>query len=270
MSIDQRAVIGKEVELGEDVEIGPFAVIEGQVRIGRGTRIYPHVFISGWVDIGENCQVHPNAVLGHLPQDFHFTPGTRTYLKIGEGTIIREMATIHSGTQPESSTVIGKNCFILCSAHIGHNCVVGDEAKIYSFVALSGHVEIGPKVTVSGLCGLHQFIRVGELAMVGGATRLAHDVPPYVTCAGDYGCVGINVIGMRRQGHSSEAIDACRQAFRTLYRSGKTVRKALAELEASAECEEVRRIVAFCNAPSRRGLLRGRPRRGRPAEVRNE
>jgi len=267
MSIDPRAVIGKDVEIGEEVEIGPFAVIEGRVRIGRGTKIYPNAYISGWVEIGQGCQIHPNAVLGHLPQDFHFTPGTRTYLKIGDGTIIREMATIHSGTQPESSTVIGKNCFILCSAHIGHNCVLGDEVKVYTYTAVSGHVEIGSKAILSGLCAVHQFVRIGEEAMIGGTTCVLSDVPPYMTCAREYGCVGINVIGMRRQGHGPEAITACRRAFQTLYRSGKTFRKALAELEASADCDEVKRMVEFCKNPSPRGIMRGRHSLAKQAEA---
>jgi UDP-N-acetylglucosamine acyltransferase len=263
MSIDPRAVVGKEVEIGQDVEIGPFAIIQGHVRIGRGTRIYPNAYISGWVEIGQNCEVHPHVVLGHLPQDFHFKPGTRTYLKIGDGTIIREMASIHSGTQPETATIIGSKCFILCSAHIGHNCVIGDEAKVYSFTAVSGHVEVGSRAIVSGVSAVHQFVRIGELAMIGGVTPVTSDVPPFTTCARDYGCTGINAIGMKRQGHRPEAIEACRQAFKLLYRSGKSFRKALEELDASADCEEVRRIVEFCKGPSKRGIMRGRPRLSR-------
>ena len=261
MAIDPRAIIGKDVEIDEDVEVGPNAVIEGHVRIGRGSRIYPNAYISGWVEIGERVQVHPNAVLGHVPQDFHFEPGTRTYLKIGDGTIIREMATIHSGTQPESSTIIGRNCFILCNAHIGHNCVIEDEAKVYTFTGVSGHVEVGRKAIVSGMCAIHQFIRIGQEAMIGGLTRLPADVPPFMTCAGEYGCIGVNAIGMRRQGHSAAAIKSCRRAFVTLYRSGLPFRRALDEVASLADCDEVRQIVEFCRKPGPRGIVRGRPRK---------
>ena len=260
MSIDPRAVVGKEVELGKDVEIGPFAIIEGCVRIGDGTRVYPNAFVSGWVEIGKRCEIHPNAVLGHLPQDFHFEPGTRSFLRIGDGTIIRESAQVHRGTQPDSATVLGKECFILCGAHVGHNCTLGNRVKVYTNAILAGHVEIGDDAIVSGLCALHQFIRIGRMAMIGGGTVAIMDVPPYMTAARDRGCCRINTIGMKRAGHSPEAVRACRDAYRLLYRSEKPFGKALDKLAAQAVCDEVREIVEFCQAPSQRGIMGRRQR----------
>lgn len=255
MPVHPTAIIDSQAEIDATAEIGPHVVIEGHVRIGPQTRVYPNAYISGWTEIGAKCEIHPNAVVGHLPQDFHFG-GERSYCRIGDGTIIRESASIHRGTQPESWTSIGKNCFILGFSHIGHNCILADGVKLYNGAALSGHVEVGENAIISGYSLTHQFVRIGDYVMVGGGTRLTKDVPPYFSVIGESECYGYNSIGLRRSGRfSSEEIAEVKLAYRTLYRSGRLFSDAVAELAGMVKTSTGRRIVEFVRAPSKRGII---------------
>ena len=257
MSIHPADIVDRRAEVHPDAEIGPHAVIEGEVKIGPGTRVYPNAFISSWVEIGENCSIHPGAVLGHLPQDFHFDPATRTFLKIGNGVTVREFASVHRGTQPESTTEIGDNCFLLGYSHVGHNCVLAEGVKLYNQASLSGHVEVGRNAVVSGLTGVHQFVRIGEGVMIGAGSLLPMDIPPFMMVIGRGECVGINLIGLRRSGRDADTIHKLKDAYRLLYRSGKPFSKALDELAKAADCPETRRIVEFCRQDSVRGITGG-------------
>jgi UDP-N-acetylglucosamine acyltransferase len=263
MPIHPTAIVDGKAEIDPTATIGPYAIIEGEVRIGPNAVIYPQAYISGWVTIGAGCQVHPGAVLGHLPQDFHFS-GARTFLRIGDGTIIREHASIHRGTQPESETVIGKNCLIMGYSHIGHNCEVADEVKIANMAALSGHVSVGRGSFVSGYSLIHQFVRIGEYAMIAGGTRLGMDAPSFFTCIGESECLCVNVIGVRRAGFTQEEIAELRRAYRLLYRSGKTFQAAVAELAGTVHTPAGRRLVEFISFKSKRGIC-GPPVSGRMA-----
>jgi UDP-N-acetylglucosamine acyltransferase len=242
-----------KAQIDPTATIGPYVIIEGEVRIGPNTVIYPQAYISGWVTIGAGCQIHPGTVLGHLPQDFHFS-GCRTFLRVGDGTIVREHASIHRGTQPETETIIGKNCFIMGYSHIGHNCIVGDDVKIANMAALSGHVTVGQGAFVSGYSLVHQFARIGEYAMIAGGTRLSMDAPPFFMCMGESQCVAANVVGLRRSGFTRDEIDELRQAYRTLYRSGKTFRAAVEELAGMVRTPAGKRLVEFVSAKSKRGI----------------
>jgi UDP-N-acetylglucosamine acyltransferase len=253
MPIHPTALVDPKAQIDAAATIGPYTIIEGEVRIGPNTVIYPQVYISGWVSIGAGCQIHPGAVLGHLPQDFHFS-GSRTFLRIGDGTVIREHASIHRGTQPESETVIGKNCFIMGYSHIGHNCEVADDVKIANMAALSGHVTVGRGSFVSGYCLIHQFVRIGEYAMIAGGTRLSMDAPPFFTCMGESECMFVNLVGVKRAGFSKAEIAELREAYRLLYRSGKTFQAATADLAAAAKTQPGRRLVEFISLKSKRGI----------------
>ncbi len=270
MAIHPSAIIDPQAEIDPSVQIGPHAVIEGQVRIGANTRIYPNAYISGWVTIGKDCQIHPGAVIGHLPQDFHFQD-CRSYCVIGDGTIVRECVSIHRGTQPESSTVIGKGCFIMGYSHVGHNCVFGDGVKFYNMAAASGHVEIGRNAIVSGYTVLHQFIRIGPYAIIGGLSRIGMDVPPFFTAIRESECIGINAIGMRRNGFKREEILDAKQAYRVLYRSGKAFRAAVDQLAGTVTTDVGRQILDFVRLQSKRGYVSGPRHResqaGRSVEV---
>jgi len=256
MPIHPSAHVDRQAEIDPTAEIGPNVVIEGPVVVGAETKVYPNAYLSGWTRIGTRCQIHPGAVIGHLPQDFHFG-GERSFCEVGDGTIIREFASVHRGTQPESKTIIGKECFLLAYSHVGHNCILGDGAKVYNNTALSGHVEVGRNAIVSGHSLIHQFVRIGDLVMVGGGTRLGMDVPPFMMCMGESEVIGINVIGLKRAGFSAEERESVKQAYRTLYRGSMPFRQAVAALEAMPPTECLKRILAFLRSPSKRGFCGG-------------
>ena len=253
MPIHPTAIVDSKAQIDPTATIGAYAILEGEVKIGPNTIIYPQAYISGWVEIGANCQIHPGAVVGHVPQDFHFD-GSRTFCRIGDGTIIREHASVHRGTQPESETVIGKNCFIMGYSHIGHNCVVGDNVKMANMAALSGHAVVGVGAFISGYSLIHQFARVGEYAMIGGGSRITMDAPPFFMCLHENECVGVNLVGLRRAGFTREEITELRQAYRLLYRSGKTFRAAVEELAATVQTPAGKRLAGFVAAKTGRGI----------------
>ena len=252
--IHPTAIVDKQAEIADEVEIGPYVVVDGPVKIGPGTRVYPNAYLSGWTQIGRDCQIHPGAVVGHLPQDFHYG-GERSYCKIGDRCIIREFASIHRGTQPESWTILGEDCFILGYSHIGHNCLLGCGVKLYNMSACSGHVEIGDNAIISGYSVVHQFVKIGRLVMVGGATRLGMDVPPFMMAMGESTCVGINSIGMKRNGLAADEIAEIKTAYRTLYRSGMAFGKAIAELDGKPTTPAGRELLAFLHAEHPRGIV---------------
>ena len=257
MPIHPTAIVDTAAEIDPSVTIGPYAIIEGNVRIDAGTRVYPHAYISGWVTIGQNCEIHPHTVIGHLPQDFHYT-GDRSYCRIGDRTVIREGANIHCGTQPESATELGSDCLIMSNAHVGHNCILGDHAKLFSNSGLAGHVETGDHVTFGGLLGVHQFVRVGRHVMAGGGSRVTQDVPPFFLSVHNT-CTAINAVGMRRSGFSADEIADAKHAYKVLYRSGLLFRKAIDALAETVATDVGRQILAFVRAPSKRGIM-GAPR----------
>jgi UDP-N-acetylglucosamine acyltransferase len=260
MAIHPTAIIDPQAQIAASAEIGPYVTIQGPVKIGEHVKVYPNAYLAGWTEIGDRCEIHPGAVVGHLPQDFHYQ-GERSYCKIGAGTIIREFASIHRGTQPESRTVIGENCFILGYAHVGHNCTLGNGVKVYNCAALSGHVTVEDNAIVSGYSLIHQFARIGEYVMIGGGTRLAKDVPPYMKAVHESECVGHNSLGVRRSGQfSREEILEVREAYRLLFRSGLPFRKAVARFTEQAKTRTGRRILDFINADSKLGIIGGRHR----------
>lgn len=261
MAIHPTAIIDRHAEIDPTADIGPFVTIEGHVKVGPGTKVYPNAYLAGWTEIGANCQIHPGAVVGHLPQDFHFG-GERSYCRVGDGTIVREFASIHRGTQPDSWTTVGRDCFIMGYAHIGHNCELGTGVKLYNCSALSGHVIVGDNAIISGYSLVHQFARIGTLVMVGGGSRMGKDVPPFFMALGESECVGYNAIGLRRSGRfSAEEIAEVKEAYRTLYRTGVNFSKAVEELAHKVRTATGRTILDFVRSPSKRGLVGG-PHKG--------
>lgn len=266
MAIHTTAIVDRQAEVAPSADVGPHVVIEGPVRIGENVKIYPNAYISGWTEVGDNCEIHPNAIIGHLPQDFHFGGG-RTYCRIGAGTIIRECASIHRGTQDKSSTVIGERCFILGYAHVGHNCEIGNDVKIYNCTGLSGHVTVGDHTIISGYSLVHQFARIGEHVMIGGGTRVAKDVPPYMKALYESTCVGYNALGLRRSGaFTREEISEVRRAYRMLFRSDLPFGKAVETYAADARERTGKRIVEFLRSETKLGFIGGR-KSERPEEM---
>jgi UDP-N-acetylglucosamine acyltransferase len=262
MSIHPTAIIDKHAELDASVEVGPYVVIDGPVRIGAGTRIRSHVWLTGWTQIGERCDIFPFAALGGPPQDSHHQ-GERSYCRIGDRVIIREAVTIHRGTQPESATEIGDDCFITSQCHIGHNCRLGRGVTLIFTAGLSGHVEVGDRAILSGGSVIHQFARIGELAFVAANARVGNDVPPFMICHGESTIVNVNIVGLRRAGFNSEARQELRDAYRMLYRSGLPFRKAVDQLATMVRTDAGQRLVQFLRSESKRGFAAGGTHIGR-------
>lgn len=255
MSIHPTAIIDGHAEIDPTADIGPYVTIEGHVRIGPRTKVFPNAFLAGWTEIGADCQIHPGAVVGHVPQDFHFG-GERSYCRVGDGTIIREFASVHRGTQPESWTTVGKRCFLLGYSHIGHNCELGDEVKVYNCTGLSGHVSVGDSAIISGYSLVHQFVRIGSYVMVGGGTRITKDTPPFFMALGESECVGYNAVGLKRSGKfNRDEIAEVKLSYRTLYRSGMTFGRAVEALAEQVRTSTGRAILEFIRAPSKRGII---------------
>ncbi len=252
MPIHPTAIVDPQAEIDSTADIGPYAVVEGPVRIGARSKLRAHAFVNGWTTIGRDCDIHPFAVIGNLPQDFHYG-GQRSYCRIGDRVVIREGATVHRGTQPESATVIGDECLLMAYAHVGHNCILDAGVKVYNMTALSGHVEVGALAIISGYALIHQFVRIGRLAFVAAQTRLGMDVPPFMTAMGESTIVQYNSIGMRRAGYDNDDIGEIRRIHRILYRSGHLYSRAMEQAAREARTRAGRELIAFLQAPSRRG-----------------
>lgn len=252
MAIHPTAIVDRTAEIDPTAEVGAYAIVERDVRIGPRVRLYPHAYVGEGTTLGADCEVHPFAVVGHPPQDLKFK-GEPTFTVVGGGTIIREHATIHRGTMPGSTTVVGARCFIMSTGHIGHNCTVGDDVVIANGGLLAGHVSVGHRAFISGNAVVHQFSRLGELVMVAGGTRLVQDVPPYML----YGPRGVhapNVVGLRRAGLGSTERHELRQCHRLLYRSGLRLPDAIERIAGLVQTEPGRKLLAFLREPSKRGL----------------
>jgi UDP-N-acetylglucosamine acyltransferase len=252
MAIHPTAVIGKRVELDPTVEVGAYAILEDDIQIGPRTRLYPHAYISTGTHIGADCVIHPFAVVGHHPQDLAWN-GAPSTTEIGDGTIIREGAQIHRATGEGAKTIVGRRCYIMATAHVAHNCILGDEVKLANCALLAGHVQIGDKSFISGGCAVHQFVRVGELCIIGGGSFARRDIPPFMMYT-NAGVLGPNTIGIRRAGISSEERVEIRRAYRMLYREGVPPNQSREAVIASMRTPAGRRLAEFLSVPSKRGL----------------
>ncbi len=254
MAIHPTAIVDRSAEIDASAEIGAYVVVERDVRVGPGSRVYPHAYLAEGTTLGEGCQIHPFAVIGHLPQDVKYG-GDPTYTQVGDGTIVREHATIHRGTMPGSTTTVGRGCYIMAGGHVGHNCIVGDQVTIANNALLAGHVEVGDRAFISGNVVLHQFMRIGELAMIGGGTALAQDVPPFMLVRFPQVILGPNVVGLRRAGFSAVERQEIRHCYRLLYHSGLPFPRAVDQVAQLVRTEPGRRLLAFLRSPSKRGFL---------------
>ena len=227
MPIHPTAVIDPAAELAPDVTVAPYAVIEGHTQIAAGCEIGSFAVIRAYTVLGPRCQVAPGAVLGGLPQDGKFK-GERSWLRLGADNRISEFVTLHRASGEEQATVIGERNLIMAYAHVGHNCVVGNDVLIANAVAIAGHCLVEDYVNLGGLAAIHQFVRIGTMAMVGGLSRIARDAPPYILVEGNPARPrSVNVRGLQRRGVPESTRDALRRAFRLLFRSEYNVGAAL-------------------------------------------
>ena len=249
------ARIHPEAVIGPGAVIGEYCVIEQDVEIGAECRLEPYVYIKRWTTMGERNSISAGTVLGTDPFDKAFT-GERSYLRIGNGNIIREHYTISRGTKPESITVVGDDNFIMGSGHIAHDCRIGNQTVIASCALVAGYVEVEDQAFISGGVVIHQYSKIGRLAMLGGNTRVNSDVPPYFMYSDfNVAAKGLNLVGLRRAGFSHEDIAALKNAYRILYRSGLKLEEALRRIESEIEGEHARHLVEFIRS-SKRGICR--------------
>jgi UDP-N-acetylglucosamine acyltransferase len=255
-TIHPSAVVDPAAELDDAVEIGPYAVIGPHVHIGAGTRVHPHAVIDGNTTIGARCEIFPGAAIGLRCQDLKYA-GETTYVRIGEGTTIRECATINSSTGEGDATVVGRNCLLMAYCHIAHNCVLGDEVIMANVASLAGHITIEDKAVLSGLVAVHQFVRIGTMSMTGGASKVNQDVPPYALSDGNPCRVrGVNIVGLKRRGVPRETCEALHRAFKTLFFDGHPTSRALELVEAEGpHLPEVEHLLEFVRT-SERGIGR--------------
>jgi UDP-N-acetylglucosamine acyltransferase len=250
MSIHPTALISPGARLGRDVKIGPYAVIEDETDIGEGSEIRAHACIKRFTSLGPGNIIYEGAVLGGEPQDLGFED-CESYLRVGADNRIREGVTMHRGTAPGSATIVGSDCFIMASAHVAHNCRIGDRVIIANNVALAGHVDIEDRAFISGGVVVHQFCRIGRLAMIGGNSKIIQDCLPFVTTDGVPGrACGLNIVGLRRAGLKSSEVQKLKEAYRLLLRSGLALEEALSRL-ADARDPFVDHLTGFIRASTR-------------------
>lgn len=251
------AYVHPDAKIANNVVIEPFSTISRDVEIGEGTWIGPNVTIMEGARIGKNCKIFPGSVISAEPQDLKYK-GEKTFAYIGDNTVIRECVTINKGTEALGYTKVGSNSLIMATVHVAHDCIVGNHVIIANNVALAGHVEIDDFVIIGGMSPVHQFTKIGRHAMIAGGTLVRKDVPPYVKAARDpISYVGINSIGLRRRGFTSEKIAEIQSIYRILFQKKLNVTQAVqlieTEMEATPERDE---IIQFLTDSSR-GVMRG-------------
>lgn len=255
MSIHSTAIIDPRAEIAPDVQIGPYVVIDGPVRVGPGCKIDPAAILMGHTEIGARCHIHAHAVVGDLPQDRAFH-GEVSFCKIGDDCIIREGSTVHRGTKPGTTTTIGDRCMLMTNSHVGHNCTVGNDVTLVSGVLLGGYVTMGDKSMIGGGAAVHQFVRIGELAMVAGITAAVRDVPPFAMTDRTGTVVGLNVVGLRRAGLTSQERNELKQAFKIVYHSGLPREQWLAALGGLTTTPACQKLLDFLTPESTRGVTK--------------
>jgi UDP-N-acetylglucosamine acyltransferase len=265
MSIDPTARVAPEADLAAGVEVGPGAIIEGPSKIGAGTRILAHAYIGPHTTIGEGNLIGFGAVIGYEPQDYAFQ-GEESYTIIGDSNIIREYATIHRGTKPGSATRVGNHNFLMALSHLAHNSVVGNHVIVVNGALVGGYVEVADRAFISGNCVIHQFCRVGALALMRGGSRTSRDVPPYSIIDGDHLVRGLNLVGLKRAGFTNAQIAPLRQAFRLLFaRRGNLTRDLERVKQEVPLTPEVTHLLDFIKS-AKRGVALG-PRLSRHDEL---
>jgi UDP-N-acetylglucosamine acyltransferase len=263
-TIHPTAIIHPGAQLHPTVKVGAYAVIGEQVKIDRQTTIDSHVVIDGDTEIGAENHIFPGVAIGLEPQDLKYQ-GANSQVKIGDRNRIRESVTINRATGEGERTEIGSDNLLMAYVHVAHNCAIGDRVVIANSVSLAGHVHIESDAVLGGMLGIHQFVHIGRLAMVGGMSRIDRDVPPYLLVEGNPSRVrSLNLVGLKRSGvaqlEGGEVLSILKKAFRILYRSGQPLEQALDQLEGLSQNDHLQHLYRFLRgsiAPGRRGPTAG-------------
>jgi UDP-N-acetylglucosamine acyltransferase len=243
--IHPTAVVHPSAELDPTVQIGPYAIIGENVKIGAGSTVGAHAIIEGPTIIGVGNQIFPGAAIGLDSQDLKYKGG-ETWVKIGNYNRIREYVTINRATGSGEATIIGDHNLLMAYVHVAHNCTIENNVKIANATSLAGDVHVESDAVISGVLGIHQFVRVGRLSMIGGMTRIQRDVPPFTIVEGTPARVrSLNFVGLERSGYAPEEIAILKKAFRTIYYSHKTISQALDDLDLFPGYESIQQLQRF-------------------------
>lgn len=258
MQIHSTAIVHPKANLADDVEVGPFCVVGEHVTIGKGTRLLSHVTIEGWTEIGERNEMYPFASIGGPPQHLGYK-GEPTKVIIGHDNIFREYVTVNRATaQGGGVTSLGSKNFLMAYVHVAHDCSLGSHLILANAASLAGHIAIGDHAIIGGLTGIHQYVRIGSYSMVGGCCALGQDLPPFMRAAGGYRArmYGLNSVGLRRHGFSTDRISVLKRAYDMLFRSGHRTAEAakLAKVEFRDQ-PDVMTILGFLDG-TKRGICR--------------
>lgn len=252
--IHPTAVIHPKAKLDSTVRVGPYSVIDEDVEIGAACMIGPHVYITGVTKIGAENEFHAGCVIGDAPQDLKYS-GARTGLRIGNKNVFREHFTVHRSTKVGEETIIGSNNFLMQHSHVAHNCIIGDNVILAGGALLAGHVVVQDRAFISGNCLVHQFTRVGTLAMMQGGSAISVDLPPFTIASQARGnCMcGLNIIGLRRAGFTAEQRLQLKEIYRALFCSGKNLRAAVSEAQKKYSSASAKTFLDFV-ATAKRGV----------------
>jgi len=256
MGIHKTAIISKDVKLAENVSVGPYTVINGNAVIGAGTEIGAHCVIGEFTTIGKDCKIFSGAIVGSISQDKKFDE-KRSFLEIGNNNIIREYVTINRGTQKDSKTTVGNNCLFMAYSHIAHDCKIGDKVILANCVTLAGYVELEDGVIIGGLAGVHQFVRIGRLSIIGGCSKVVQDIVPYSMSDGHPAKVyTINTIGLDRAGFADAQKDSLKRAFKIIFSMKLNTKNALLKVEKElVPTKEITILIDFIKS-AERGIAR--------------
>ena len=248
--IHSTAIIHPQAKLGANVRVGPYAVIDAGVELGHDCVVGPQVYLTGATKIGANNKFHASAVIGDAPQDLKYKDEP-TRLVIGDNNVFREHVTVHRSNKMSEDTVVGSNNFFMAGSHIAHNCVVGSHVILANGSLLGGHVTVQDRAFVSGNCLVHQFCRVGTLAIMQGGSAISKDLPPFTVARGDNGVCGLNTVGLRRSGFTAEERLELKKLYHALFRSGKSFRAAFAAAEKQFTTPAAKKMLEFISSAKR-------------------
>ena len=248
--IHPTAIISPQARLGANVRLGAFAVIDADVELGADCVVGPHAYLTGVTKIGSGNKFHAGCVIGDAPQDLKYKDEP-TRVIIGDNNVFREHVTVNRATKPEDATIVGSNNFIMANAHIAHNCLIGNHVIIANGTLLAGHVTVQDRAFISGNCLVHQFTRVGTLAIMQGGAGIGQDLPPFTIATGINTICGLNVIGLRRAGFSADERLELKMLYRDLFRGGKNFREALAAAQKKYFSPGAKTLLEFVAAAKR-------------------
>jgi UDP-N-acetylglucosamine acyltransferase len=251
-SIHPTAIVSPRAKLGARVVIGPFAMVGDGCEVGDDCEIHPRATLDRDVKLGKGVKVGIGSVLGGPPQDLKYA-GEQTTVEIGDGTVIREYVTVNRGTSQSFKTTVGTKCLLMSYVHLAHDCHLGNGVILGNTVQLAGHVTIEDRATLSGLSGVHQFVRIGRNAFIGGCSRVSKDIPPFLKAVGNpVKLYGLNSVGLRRSGFSEEVVRELKRAYRLFFRSDMNLSQALRHAETELEMfPEVRELMRFVEESGR-------------------